>query len=324
MKQRMNAMSFWAILCSLVLLSSGCSRETPEATPEPAPDATSQVQQFESPELAVAAMAALIGAYDEAAIERMFGPGSLELLSSGDAAADAEDYQRVKAMIGTRVEFSELDDSTRIALIGEEGWPWPIPLVKTSSGWQFDLPSGREELLNRRVGRNELFTLAALHEYVNAQREYFSESRDGLSARYAQKFLSSPGTHDGLYWPPADEADISPMGDLLADAGTRYSSETPQPFHGYFYRILTAQGAAAAGGEASYLDENGVMTGGFAAIAWPARYGNSGVMTFKVNHRGIAFQKDLGADTETLAAQMDRFDPDASWSPTGFSARELD
>jgi hypothetical protein len=301
-------MARWFGICSLVLLAAGCSSTT---TQEP------RTQTFDTPEQAIQAMAALIGAHDSQAVERMFGPGSVEMLSSGDDDADQEDFQRVKRMIETRVAFSDFDARTKVALLGEKAWPWPIPLVSDGKGWRFDTENGREELLNRRIGRNELFTLGALHEVVDAQNEYASASRDGLPPRYAQQFVSTEGKRDGLYWPPVAGEALSPLGDLLADADAH--AGVPAPYHGYYYRILRDQGPAAPGGKASYLDDAGLMTRGFAVIAWPAKYGNSGIMTFMINQRDIVFQKDLGPDTEAIAKAIDSFDPDLGWSPTGDS-----
>lgn len=306
MGSNMTKMVRWFGICSLVLLAAGCSSTMAQAP---------RTQSFSTPEQAVEAMAALVGAHDAQAVERVFGPGSVDMFSSGDDDADQEDFQRVKSMIETRVEFSDIDDTTKVALIGDKAWPWPIPLVNEGEGWRFDTDRGREELLNRRVGRNELQTIAALHEVVDAQREYNSAGRDGQPPRYAQKFVSTEGKRDGLYWPSADGEELSPLGDLLADADAH--AGVPQPFHGYYYRILAAQGPAAPGGKASYLNDAGLMTGGFAAIAWPAKYGNSGVMTFMINQRDIVFQKDLGPETDAIAKAIDSFDPDPGWSPTG-------
>ena len=158
------------------------------------------------------------------------------------------------------------------------------------------------------------FAFESLHELVEAQREYRSESRDGNPPAYAQRFRSTEGNRDGLYWPTDDESELSPLGELLA--GSEAWEDEPRPFHGYFYRILTTRGENAPGGEMDYLDGNGHLTRGYAVIAWPAKYGNSGIMTFMINHRGLVFQKDLGPDTEQVAAAIDRYDPDPTWSPT--------
>jgi len=271
-------------------------------------------RSFRSPEAAVREMLALIGRHDEAAVERLFGPGSVDLISSGDPYEDRADFARVKSMIEERVEFLDFDDHTRVALFGKQAWPFPIPLVRDDAGrWHFDLDEGREELLNRRIGNNELETIATLHAVAEAQQEYAGVPRDGRPRGFARQFRSKPGAHDGLYWTPQDGEDPSPLGDLVA--GAELPAQGARPFHGYFFRILDRQGAAAPGGAQSYLDAQGVMNQGFAVLAWPARYGNSGVMTFLINQRGIVFQKDLGARTEEVAPLIDAFDPDASWDP---------
>jgi hypothetical protein len=285
------------------VLVSGCAKQSPVV--------------FDTPEAAIQDLAGLIGKSDVKRLEEVFGPGSADVLLSGDVDQDREDYARVGAMIEAGVEFDDFDENTKIAMLGDDDWPWPIPLVRDGDGWRFDIAKGREELLNRRIGRNELWTLTALRELVDAQQEYFSESRDGNLPAYAQKFRSSEGKRDGLYWSTEDEEELSPLGDLLAESDA-WGPE-PHPFYGYFYRILTNQGANAPGGARDYLDETGLLTGGFAAVAWPAKYGNSGVMTFVINQRGIIFQKDLGADTEQAAAAITSFDPDESWVPTGDS-----
>lgn len=274
----------------------------------------SSQQVFDSPEAAIQRLSELIGNYDRSEVERVFGQGSVEMFSSGDAATDREDFYRVKDMIQEAVAFEEVDGDTRVALLGEAEWPWPIPLVRDGEGWRFDSEKGRQELLNRRVGRNELWTLTALYELVEAQREYRSEPRDGNPPAYAQKFRSTEGKHDGLYWSTEDGSEPSPAGRFLAESDAR--EDRPQAFYGYYYRILTRQGEQAPGGGRDYLDENGQLTGGFAVIAWPAKYGNSGVMTFQVSNRGLVFQKDLGLNTEELVKTIDSYNPDLSWDPT--------
>lgn len=278
-------------------------------------------QVFDSPEAAVQRMSELIGQYDRNQIERVFGQGSVEMLSSGDAETDREDFYRVKEMIQAAVDFEEVDADTRIALFGDAEWPWPIPLVRDGEGWRFDSEKGQQEFLNRRVGRNELWTLTALHELVDAQREYRSESRDGNPPAYAQRFRSTEGKHDGLYWSTEGGSELSPAGRFLAESDA--GEDSPQPFYGYYYRILTRQGEQAPGGDRDYLDENGHLTRGFAAIAWPAKYGNSGIMTFVVSNRGLVFQKDLGLKTEELVDKIDSYNPDSSWSPTEDSMHQV-
>jgi hypothetical protein len=274
---------------------------------------------FATPEEAVQAVADLAGTGDLQKAEEIFGPGGVELLQSGDPAADREDALRVKGMILEKVAFEDKDENTKIALLGNDAWPFALPLTLAEGRWRFDAEAGREELLNRRIGRNELQVLESLHAYVDAQREYAAQPRDGKPAGYARKFVSSQGAHDGLYWPAAEGEEESPLGPLIADAAAEHARNAdtgPQPFNGYYFRILEAQGKSAPGGERSYLDEHGAMSKGFAAIAWPAKYGNSGIMSFQVNQQGLIFQKDLGAETEAAVAAITAYDPDESWTPT--------
>jgi hypothetical protein len=220
-----------------------------------------------------------------------------------------------------RTRFETLPDGATIAHIGRQATPFAIPLVKDGERWRFDTAAGKDELLNRRIGRNELMAIAASRAYVNAQEEYARASavRGGERA-YAQKFLSAPGQHDGLYWEDASGKDESPLGPLFASASAEgydlaQQPVTPRPYHGYFFRILTGQGANAPGGARSYV-KDGKMTGGFALLAWPAEYGQSGIMTFLVNSQGVVFQKDLGAQTAEAAKTITSYDPDTSWAPT--------
>lgn len=301
-----------ALLC--VLLTTACERTSQEqAAPAEEQTASGQVV-FETPGAAVDEMITLIEELDDARIEEVFGAGSLDLFRSGDEEADRADIERVREMVQADVVFDEYDENTLVAMFGESQWPWPIPLVREGEGWRFDTDEGRDELLNRRIGRNELWTLTALHELVEAQREYFYLAPQG-SRVYAARFVSSEGNRDGLYWPTEEGEAPSPLGGLLAESDVRYA-DTPQPFHGYLYRILLKQGASAPGGEREYADEEGQLSDGFAVIAWPAKYGNSGVMTFMTNWRGLVYQKDLGADTDQQVETIDSFDPDESWTIT--------
>jgi hypothetical protein len=202
--------------------------------------------------------------------------------------------------------------------VGKDDFPFAAPIVKRADKWAFDAEAGREEAINRRVGRNELDTIQALLALVDAQREYATMDADANRlADYASRFISSPGKKDGLYWPTKEGEPPSPLGPFAAKAvqegyGARAATGKPQPFHGYFFRMLKAQGASAAGGKYDY-EVKGRMLGGFAAVAWPAKYGVSGVMTFIVNHDGVVYEKDLGANTASLAQKMTRFDPDKTW-----------
>jgi hypothetical protein len=198
--------------------------------------------------------------------------------------------------------------------VGKNGWTLPLPLIKTDAGWRFDVAKGKEEMTNRRVGYNELSAIEACKAYVAAQDEYFKLDRDGNGLReYARRIVSTPGTHDGLYWPPENQADISPLDGFAEDASLAgRSGEKPEPYDGYYFRILTAQGPSAPGGAFSYLI-NGHMIAGHAMIAWPAAYGDSGVETFICGENGVVFQKDLGPNTAALGASMAQYNPDASW-----------
>jgi hypothetical protein len=282
--------------------------------------ASSQAGTFKTPEEAVKALAEVIETPDEARTEAMFGKGWRELLGSGDAVADREDALKVREQILEKVAFEDIEGNRKVLFLGNVGWPFTVPLVKEGEVWRFDVAAGAEELLNRRIGRNELLTLATLHAYVDAQREYHEAGHDSNPPAYAQKLWSDEGRHNGLHWPSAPGEPESPMGDLVAQAageGYRNNEAVRDAYHGYFYRILTAQGKSAPGAEKSYLDAKGVMTKGFGAIAWPSGYGKGGVMTFIVNQQGIVFQKDLGEQTETAAAAIAAYDPDETWDPTG-------
>jgi hypothetical protein len=272
---------------------------------------------FATPEEAVQAIADVAGTGDLERIQEIFGPSGVELLQSGDEVADREDGLRVKAMILEKVAFEDRDATTKVALLGNDAWPFAIPLVLEEGRWRFDTEAGHDELLNRRIGRNELQVLASLHAYVDAQRDYFAAPPPGQPAAYARKFRSSEGQRDGLYWPAVEGEPESPLGPLLAEAAEDFQGSTErQPFHGYYFRILEAQGASAPGGARSYLDDKGQLTLGFAAVAWPSKYDNSGVMTFQVSHQGLVFQKDLGEETATLVEAIKAYDPDESWTPT--------
>lgn len=275
------------------------------------------VGTYATPEEAVQAVAEFADSNDPALAAEVFGPTGAELLESGDPAEDREDAQQVRALIQEKVVFEELDPDTRIAVLGEDAWPFPLPLVQEDGRWRFDVEQGREELLNRRIGGNELLALASLHAYVDAQGEYHAGSWDGKPHCYARRFLSTADHHDGLYWPATEAQHESPLGPFYAEADmNRAEGSGPQPFQGYYFRILESQGKHAPGGARSYVDAKGLMTRGFAAVAWPAKYGNSGIMSFLVNQQGIIFQKDLGAETETAITGVTSYDPDPSWAPT--------
>ena len=271
---------------------------------------------FATPEEAVHQLVA--AAEDRDAAEKLLGPGGFSLLRSGDDVADRQDVEAVAALAREKLAFVDYQGGVKLAVLGHEGWELPIPLVAEAGAWRFDVEAGSEEILNRRVGRNELSTISTLRSLAEAQREYLAEGHDGNPPLYAKRFLSTAGKHDGLYWPVTAGETPSPLGPLVADAAEEgYRGDKPNPYHGYLYRLLTAQGKNAPGGARSYLDRQGRLAGGFAVVAWPATYDNSGVMTFIVNQQGIVFEKDLGERTAQAAAQIQSYDPDASWSPTG-------
>jgi hypothetical protein len=293
-----------AALAAMTLWSAGCSK-TRQAT-------------FESPEKAMAALGEAVKAEDRPRLEAILGLPDADVLESGDEIADCEHRARFLEMLGRKLEFEDRPEGTKGALLGDEEWPFAFPLVPDGDRWRFDDKAGLEELFNRRVGRDEILTIATLRAYVEGQKEYFSKGRDGNAPAYARKFVSAPGRQDGLFW-EADEGQAeSPLGPLAARAALEDSSagrEGPIPYHGYLYRIIERQGKDAPGGEKSYVDPQGLMTGGFAAIAWPAKYGNSGIKTFQVNALGIVFEKDLGPDTAKIAEAMAAYDPDDTWMP---------
>ncbi|HEX6882450.1 MAG TPA: DUF2950 domain-containing protein, partial [Planctomycetota bacterium] len=267
--------------------------------------ASSGAATFTTPEEAVHRLVA--AAEDESVADELLGAGGFELLRSGDDVADREDLEAVVALVREGLAFEDLDADTKLALLGRERWELPIPLVREAGAWRFDVAAGREEILNRRVGRNELSTLATLRALVDAQREYAAQGRDGNPPAFAARIVSSPGKHDGLYWEAGDGEVPSPLGPLVAEAaeeGYGDKGAGPTPYHGYLYRLLTEQGAQAPGGARSYLDARGRLTGGWAVVAWPATHDNSGVMTFLVNQRGIVFQKDLGQDTAKAVGRI--------------------
>ena len=243
----------------------------------------------------------------------MLGPGSTEIVSSGDPVADAAARQRVLAAYDAKHQVVMEGADKAALVIGNEDWPFPIPLVRKDGSWRFDTAAGREEILFRRIGRNELSAIQACLAYVDAQQEYAEKGVAGNGV-YAQRIVSQPGKKDGLYWPAQAREDESPLGELAAGAATegyRFGQQRI-PYHGYYYRVLTRQGPSAPGGALDYV-VRGRMIGGYALVAYPAQYGNSGVMTFVVNHRGTVFEKDLGANTARFVAGMTAFNPDSTW-----------
>jgi hypothetical protein len=273
-------------------------------------------QSFKTPEAAADALANAARAKDRAALLAVLGKEGAEIASSGDPVADADIRQKFVDAYDAKHEIKMDGDAKATLVIGKEDFPVPIPLVRHADAWQFDTAAGRQEVLARRIGRNELAAIQSSLAYVDAQNEYADKDRTGAGTGvYAQRIVSEPGKKDGLYWPSSTSGDESPLGELVAEAtqqGYRVG-EGRAPFHGYYFKILTRQGPDARGGAADYVVQ-GRMIGGFALVAYPAQYRNSGVMTFIVNHDGTVFQKDLGPHTAELAERMTAFDPDSSWT----------
>jgi hypothetical protein len=304
---RTLAMTAWAIGIAAMCW---CAPAISASAPAP--------ESFGSPEQAVAALVAAARANDAAELIRIFGPTGTELVSSGDNVADRDARARFVARYAAQQQILRDSANKATLAVGAEEWPFPIPLVREGGLWHFDPAAGAQEILDRRIGRNELNAMEVCRNYVRAQREYAADLElEKLPAEYAQKFVSSPGRHDGLYWPTGPGEKLSPIGPQMAHAraegyGTAEAGGPHEPYHGYYYRILMRQGPSAPGGARDYIN-NGHMTGGFALLASPAKYGNSGVMTFVVNQAGIVFQKDLGPDTASVAGAMTMFDPDQTW-----------
>lgn len=297
------------------------------ATAAPAPRAIvrsadlSTLPHFKTPEAAAKALVKAASNKGDEQLLSLLGPDSASLIHSGDPVEDAEARRDFTTRARVRREVERVGDDTAILHVGRDGWPLPIPIVRNGDGWVFDAAAGREEMLNRRIGENEIEVIQALDGYVEAQREYARLDPMGVGFdNYAARVVSTEGKRDGLYWPEVPGQPRSPIGPLFAEAasdGYRLGTQgASQPFHGYLFRTLTAQGPSAPGGARNYVTRSGLLTGGFAMIAWPAQYGASGVMTFLVNQRGIVYQKDLGPGTPSAAAAIQAFDPDRSWTPT--------
>ena len=279
--------------------------------------ATAGQTSFASPEAGIAALVEAVRMNDQPMLHAIFGPHGGKLLSSGDAVADEKSREVFLKAYGEANKLVHESDQHATLVIGKDEWPMPIPLVKSRDGWRFDTQQGEKEILARRIGRNELAAIKVCLAIVDAERDFAALDLDGDGIpEYAPKFVSAPGKRDGLYWETSAGEPPSPLGPLLAAAtseGYTGSGSRPlAPYHGYFYRILTKQGKDAPGGAYDYFVK-GKMIGGLAVIAYPARYGASGVMSFMVNHDGMVYEKNLGKNTVVIASKMTTFNPDASW-----------
>ncbi len=302
-------------ILSTILMLTACSTA---ATTSSISHGSDSEQVFSTPEDAASALVEANRHSDKAAMLKILGPNGAKLISSGDPVADRESRQKFVDAYDASHELEAENENKEVLVIGEEEWPLPIPLVRVENGgWRFDTKAGEQEILDRRIGHNELTVIEICRSYVDAQREYASATHhNGKSPVYAEKFISSEGKHDGLYWPARNGEQESPLGPLLANAraegypaGEHHRHE---PYHGYYFKILKQQGPDAAGGARNYI-VHGRMTGGFAMIAFPAAYGNSGIMTFIVNQNGIVFEKNLGPHSADIAGKITSYNPDKSW-----------
>ena len=274
---------------------------------------------FATTDAAGEALLAAAKSGDRDTLLAIFGPNSKDVIFSGDPVQDKNTANKFSTEYGVMHRWRKMVDGSEVLIVGADNFPFPIPLKKNEQGqWFFDTAAGKEEILNRRIGRNELATIEACRAAADAQQQYHSQVHEGVTTRqYAQKFISDPGKQNGLYWKSADGQPESPLGPLAAFAtseGYSVKSGAHTPFHGYYFRMLSGQSGNAPGGVKQYVID-GKMAGGFAFVAYPAAYGNSGIMTFMINQDGVLLEKDLGKTTATTAAAMTEFDPGAGWTP---------
>jgi hypothetical protein len=299
------------LLLALSMMLSACGKSSSAGK-------TSSVKVFASPDDAGQSLLDAARSGDQNAVLAIFGPESKQIVFSGDAVQDKSTTEAFVTAYGVMHRWRKMPDQSQILLIGADNFPFPIPLKKNAEGqWYFDTVAGKDEILSRRIGRNELAVIEVCEALADAQGEYFSQAHDGEKAQqFAPKFISDTGRQNGLYWESADGQPRSPLGPLAAFASTEGYTVKPnshQPFHGYYFHMLSRQGSHAPGGAKEYVVD-GKMVGGFAFVAYPADYGNSGVMTFMINQDGVLLQKDLGKTTTEVATAMTAFDPDAGWS----------
>jgi hypothetical protein len=297
------------LLALLIILALGA--------PSSAVAAQAKQKSFASPEKAVQGLIAATKVNDVGKLLAIFGPGSEPLVSSGDPVADTTSMKEFVKLFEEKHSIELVGANKAVLIIGPLDYPFSIPLVKKGKGWYFNTTEGREEIINRRIGKNELNAIEVARAFVDAQREYATKDRDADGAvAFAQRYQSTPGAKDGLYWEVKEGEEESPFGPLTAQAALEgYGTAAPDgpvPYHGYLLKIMKAQGENAEGGAFDYV-VNGKMILGFALVAYPAQYGSSGIMTFIANQSGVVYQKDLGKDTAAIAAAMTLYDPDQSW-----------
>ncbi|MGC9193904.1 MAG: DUF2950 domain-containing protein [Syntrophobacteraceae bacterium] len=311
--RKTNRCCFAALLLALALLISPGFCSLGLAASKGAKHFKQKV--FSSPQLAVNAFVAALKNKDAKELRAIFGAGSYDLIHSGDKVADNQARERALKMFAENNKIDQVSERKAVLDIGKDNWPFPIPIVKQKGKWRFDTRAGRLEILDRRIGRNELGAIKCCEQYVKAQKAYASQLHDNSGLfEYAQKFISSAGKKNGLYWKTSEGRQPSPLSAFMENAiKIGYGAGEKGVFEGYRYNILTGQGKNAQGGAFSYVNK-GKMTGGFAMIAYPAKYGVSGVMTFIVNNQGVVYQKDLGPRTASRARAIKLFNPDKSWS----------
>ena len=311
LKPRRIAFILRLLLPALVIPLAACSKSDKPEKPS--------ASVFASPVDAGNALLAAAKSDDQDSLRAIFGPDSKEIISSGDAVQDKNAAETFATSYAVMHRWRKMQDGAQILLVGTDNFAFPIPLKKNDGGqWFFDSAAGKDEVLSRRIGRNELAIIEACRAVVDAQVQYFSEFHDGETTNeYAMKFISDPGKHNGLYWQSPEGQPESPLGPLAAFAASEGYSAKPDahmPFHGYYFRMLKGQSERAPGGAKEYAID-GKMVGGFALVAYPAEYGNSGVMTFLINQDGLLLQKDLGKKTTETATAMTEYDPDSGWNP---------
>jgi hypothetical protein len=305
--------SMWKVmaLLPLMILLSSCNKETTTA-----PQSQTSQRTFPSPDDAAKALVEAAQSNSRDAMLAILGAGSEDIIDSGDATRDKAAFAGFVSDYGVMHRFRDLSDGSELLITGTDNKSFPLPLKKNSAGqWYFDVQEGKKEILARRIGKDETAAIDICAVISDAQQQYFSQPHDGVK-QYAEKFISDQGKQNGLYWPAAEGQAKSPLGPLVAFAtaeGYKVQQSQHQPFYGYYFAMLDKQGADAKGGAKSYIT-NGKMTGGFAVVAYPAQYRDSGIMTFIINQNGLAYQKDLGTTTDEVAAAMTEFNPDKSWT----------
>lgn len=316
-KHKLSISVLWMLFTvfALITLLASCNKsEKPKAGTEAEKSAP---KTFASPSDAGAALLAALKSGDEGSLAAIFGPNAKEIFFTGDAVKDKNTFQDFVTAYGQMNRWSKIKAGGEVLHVGADNYPFPIPLGQNPSGqWYFDTAAGKDEILARRIGKGELTAIAACSAIADAQQQYFNQAHDGVK-QYAQKFVSDAGKQNGLYWPASDSQPPSPLGqlgDFAKAAGYTNAGDKPQPFNGYYFQILTKQGDKAKGGAKDYI-VNGKMTGGFAVLAYPAEYRNSGIMTFAVDKDGVVYQKDLGEKTTDVAAAITDYNPGDGWGP---------